>query len=363
MARRRSFDVFSLSFLDCICCGFGAVILLFIVMNARAQTSRDELVKDLSGEVNRLEFEVLKGEKDKVRARNSLDELIDELAKTEGLSREMLEELLMVSNQLARADGDSVASKEHVNQLKSDLKSLEEGIKRLKAGAKGEAPGEDVISFTGDGQRQYLTGLQLKGKRTLVLMVRSASMLAPKVIDVLRLRNQSDEIRKAAPKWTQAVRSVQWLMAKLPEGGQFHVASYAEATASLREGEPGWWSAADASAREDVNQAVTELVPGGGTSLINAFLYAASLSPPPDNIVLLADGLPGMGATKPLVRRTVTSRRRMQLFQEAVRSLPVGAPVNVLLYSMEGDPMGAVAYWNLAVKTKGSLITPSEDWP
>ena len=28
IGRRREFEVFTLSFLDCICCGFGAIILL-----------------------------------------------------------------------------------------------------------------------------------------------------------------------------------------------------------------------------------------------------------------------------------------------------------------------------------------------
>ena len=31
MIRRRSVPLFSLSFLDCICCGFGAIILLFVL--------------------------------------------------------------------------------------------------------------------------------------------------------------------------------------------------------------------------------------------------------------------------------------------------------------------------------------------
>ena len=30
-AKRRDTEVFSLAFLDCICCGFGAVILVFIL--------------------------------------------------------------------------------------------------------------------------------------------------------------------------------------------------------------------------------------------------------------------------------------------------------------------------------------------
>ena len=35
MKHRRFLDVFSLSFLDCICCGFGSVILLFVIVNTR----------------------------------------------------------------------------------------------------------------------------------------------------------------------------------------------------------------------------------------------------------------------------------------------------------------------------------------
>jgi len=31
MIRRRTPQTFSLSFLDCICCGFGAIILLFVL--------------------------------------------------------------------------------------------------------------------------------------------------------------------------------------------------------------------------------------------------------------------------------------------------------------------------------------------
>jgi len=31
MRRRRNVEAFSLSFLDCICCGFGAIILLLVL--------------------------------------------------------------------------------------------------------------------------------------------------------------------------------------------------------------------------------------------------------------------------------------------------------------------------------------------
>jgi hypothetical protein len=30
---------------------------------------------------------------------------------------------------------------------------------------------------------------------------------------------------------------------------------------------------------------------------------------------------------------------------------------------MEGDPSAAAAFWQLAIMTQGSFITPSGDWP
>jgi hypothetical protein len=40
-----------------------------------------------------------------------------------------------------------------------------------------------------------------------------------------------------------------------------------------------------------------------------------------------------------------------------------GVPINVILLPMEGDPMAAAAYWRLAQITRGSFLSPSEDWP
>jgi hypothetical protein len=37
--------------------------------------------------------------------------------------------------------------------------------------------------------------------------------------------------------------------------------------------------------------------------------------------------------------------------------------VNVLLFAMEGDAQAAPSYWTLALRTGGSMMAPSEDWP
>jgi hypothetical protein len=360
---RREFTVFSLSFLDCICCGFGAVILLFVLMNAKASSSREELTKDLRGEVSKIEIEILRLEKEKVLARNALDEVVEELVETQGLSREVLDQIKQSEEELADQKGQTLARKEHVNQLKTDLLSLEEGIKRLKAGAESEEPGDAALAFFGDGSRQYLTGLQVGGDRTLILVDESASMLADRVIDILRIRNLPETEQGSAPKWVQTRRSVDWILSQLPMQDRFHIATFSESTRSLLSGQSGWWDGADPAIRKQASEALQEVIPAGGTSLHNAFAYAAALSPPPDNILLLTDGLPTMAESPPAVRKTVSSNRREALFRDATSKLPGGVPVNTLLFYMEGDPLAAVSYWRLAVQTQGSFLTVTEDWP
>ena len=34
-----------------------------------------------------------------------------------------------------------------------------------------------------------------------------------------------------------------------------------------------------------------------------------------------------------------------------------------LMYPMEGDPLAAPSYWELALRTGGSFMSPSDDWP
>lgn len=47
MIRRRQFSVFSLAFLDCICCGFGAIILIFVLSIDSKQKEKMQTLTDL----------------------------------------------------------------------------------------------------------------------------------------------------------------------------------------------------------------------------------------------------------------------------------------------------------------------------
>jgi len=55
---RRPFEVFSLSFLDVVCCGFGAIILLFVLNKFGEPAALERAQQDLSGLLARLEEEL-----------------------------------------------------------------------------------------------------------------------------------------------------------------------------------------------------------------------------------------------------------------------------------------------------------------
>jgi hypothetical protein len=360
----RTVTTFSLSFLDCICCGLGAVILLFVLINAKSAAHRDAVTSDLRSETDRMETAVLEGKKDLIRARNALEETSEEWVRTQGLSREVITILREKKIELAEQENDTLATKKHVNKLKADLKSLEEALKRLRAGAKTQDElGSKLRPFPGQGDRQYLTDLKMGGKRILILVDASSSMLDDTIVGVIRRRNLTNKDKLRSEKWQWAVSTIDWLTAQLPSTSQFQAYTFNDNARPLLEGTGGNWL--DAGDVDTLNRAVDHLrkiVPDRGTSLVNAFKVIDAMRPAPDNVFLLVDSLPTMGSSKPWGKR-VSSKKRLSLFNEAIRKLPSGIPVNIILYPMEGDPLAASAFWGLAKNTRGSFFCPSKDWP
>ena len=188
-------------------------------------------------------------------------------------------------------------------------------------------------------------------------------MLDETIVGVIRHRNLTDEQKLKAPKWRRVVATIDWLTTQLPPTSRFQVHAFNESAWPLIEGTQGTWLEAGEVAH--LNRAVQQmqaLVPARGTSLLKAFESIKTLQPPPDNIFLLTDGLPTMGSGKPWFKR-VSGNKRLDLYKKAVAALPVRAPVNVILYPMEGDPQAADAFWRLARQSRGSFFCPSEDWP
>ena len=362
--RRREINLFSLSFLDAMTCGFGAVVLFYMVINASAGLRSGEMTADLRGEASRLEDEVLDGYNDLVEVRNSVRDVEEKLEIASGLSRRLIEQIRQIRVELALYSETSQASEEHINRLKTDLQTLEELAGRLSASAASEeTPDGDLRSFVGDGDRQYLTGLKVGGRRIFILVDASASMLDETIVNVIRRRNLPDEVKLQADKWRQAVRTVDWLTTQIPRDSEFQIYTFNERAESVLPETNGEWL--DGSSREVLDQTVAALngvVPRDGTNLQRGLAAIKTMRPRPDNVILLVDGLPTQGEP-PARRAMVTGSQRVRLFNKAVREIGAGLPINVILFPMEGDPDAASAYWKLAVATRGSFMSPAEDWP
>ncbi len=361
---RRSPTQFNLSFLDVMCCGFGAVVLLVMLLNGDMLSTRREIVADLRSEVTRIEREVKAGKQQLASLQNSMQQTEEELVRTEGLSRQVLAEVEQTKLELGTMSGKSQAKQKHINALQSDLLSLDAESRRIGAQQQTElARGAQVREFIGQGDRQYLTGLHLGGKRTLLLVDASASMLDETIVDVIVRRNLDDRSKRSAPKWKRTIRTVEWLTANLPADSSLQLFTFnTSSSPSVADLKDTWIATSDNKNINRMLAALKQTVPQGGTSLYNAFAAASRMKPRPDNILLLTDGLPTQAERKGL-KNTISGDERLKLFRQAIAVLPKAVPVNTILFPMEGDPMAAVSFWKLAVETNGSFLTPTRDWP
>ncbi len=362
--KRRPVTPFSLSFLDIMFCGFGAVVLLVLILNHNTVSARNETFADLRAETVRLETEVLIGEDDLVVAQNSLQASDRKRVKMQGESERVIRTTRELQIEVARMSRETLASRAHINQLTTDLKTLDREQKRLGAAvAANREAGEKVRQVKGQGDRQYLTGLKVGGKRVLILIDASASMLDETIVNVIRRRNMNAGSRRAAPKWQRTLTMANWLVSNLPASADFQLYSFNTAAQAVLAGSDGTWLQASKQADVDgVVSALQQLAPQGGTSLYQAFAAVKKLSPQPDNIILVTDGLPTQGRSKP-TKTTVSPEQRLKHFRQAVKVLAGKIPVNTILLPMEGDAWAAAAFWQLAINSRGSFMTPSRDWP
>ena len=365
MARkRRQFEVFSMSFLDCMSCGFGAVILFFMIINSQVRETTESDPTSLMAETRKIELEILEGRKDLVLAKNTIEQLEIEKTDAEGQIAQIISLIEQLREELSQYDSETLATIERVEQLQSDIKNLEEEVKRLLALAESEkAEGNKLREFQGDGDRQYLTGLKLGGKRTLILVDRSASMLDSTIVNIIRRRNMDVADKLAAVKWRQVVASVDWLTAQFEPGSEFQIYMYNDKAVPVIKGTDGIWLKADDNAQlDEAIRVLRRTPPENGTNMESAYDIANQLSPYPDNIILLADGLPTMDGPDD-DRKTVSGQERFNMHFSALRKLPSGIPVNVFLYPLEGDYEAPFLYWVMAYRSGGSFISVSRDWP
>ena len=307
---------------------------------------------------------MLEGRKNLALLRNTKQKLETEMEDADSQIAQIIALIKELQAELDKYDNETLAKIERVEKLQSDIKSLEDEVKRLLAiKAEQDAAGEQIRTFRGDGDRQYLTGLKLGGERTLILVDRSASMLSDKLVNIIRRRNLPETEQLRSRKWRQVIATVDWLTTQFAADDQYQIYMFNNVTEPVIRGTEGVWLTADDGVQ--LNEAIRVLrrtVPRNGTNMRSAFEVVKSLSPRPDNIILLVDGMPTMEAAT-TDRDVIGANERLNLFSRAARELPSGIPVNIMLFPMEGDFDAPISFWSLALTTGGSFLTVSRDWP
>jgi hypothetical protein len=360
MANRRQLSPFNLAFLDIMFCGFGAVVLLVLLVNSQLVNSRNQLHDDLRAEVNRLELEVRAGELYLGELQADLEADQEEQVSINDAIREQQQTIMLLTREMESNKEQSKNRKMKVDTLANELKKMDARQQQLPR-TETVATGNKARRFEGEGNRQYLTGLKLGGKRVVLLIDGSASMLDSSVVNVIRKRNMSKANQLSSKKWQQVQKTVRWLLANLPPSSSVQLLVFNSKVQRLSADNTSWVPVTD-NAVQDMLVRFRDTVPSGGTSLENGFAAAAALQPKPDNIVLLTDGLPTQGK-KPPRAKLISGGQRGKFFEQAIKKIPRGIPVNTILFPMEGDPLAPVLYWQLAINSKGSFFTPTADWP
>ena len=130
---RREIDVFNLSFLDVVSCGFGAIILLLVIVKIGEPRVIERLSVDLSGQVQKLEAELfqIRGETQTLnRELTSKEEQLSEHRAQLARLRGNLSEL---KGQYARTRNENATQSIIEEQLQSAQQELSDEMRRLQA--------------------------------------------------------------------------------------------------------------------------------------------------------------------------------------------------------------------------------------
>ena len=115
MARRKT-EVFSMSFLDCITCAFGSVVLVYVLINAKGGLRASAEKRELQSQVQQLEEQVLEGYQNLVMLKNSMVETEKEAVRTEGMGERVLAETEELKVQLADSDKETLSRREAIER-------------------------------------------------------------------------------------------------------------------------------------------------------------------------------------------------------------------------------------------------------
>lgn len=335
MKKRREAQSSALSFMDCICCGFGAVLLLFIL------TAKKQMIVG-SADANQAQ-----------EAAETLEAAIEEAR----LTQQALDQELAALDPKIETSGPNLselaAEQERLTQAiaaqSSAIQSLEENNDSAQ-----EQPGLDRPS----ADQSYLSGLKLRGPQIVILLESSGSMLASNAGDAIEIIHSGSW--KKSEKWLRSKKALRAVLAAIPKGNKVAVLSMGE-TATALSGSPDdpYIDPYDNPSLISLLARLEDLEAKGGANLAEGLRTAKVLPKRASSLLVLGDGLPTSPAP---TNGRLSEQDRVRLFNQAFATRPK-FPVNAILFPFEGDPSAAGLFWQLSGQTNGITLIPDNDWP
>lgn len=351
--KNRQID-FSLSFLDIMACGLGAVIIIFVLLKDKSIDNNDDTEFEKLLEI--VESKELK-KKDLEIERNLVYKNIDDDKKT--ISALTLERK-KIDNQIIFFDKEIKMNKDNINQLQQIIKKKPLNKK------------VDVVKNEKNYEANYIVGLNVQGKKIVILLDSSASMTDEKLIDIIKRKNSDDKEKLIGPKWQRANKIAKWIISRSPEQSTISLVKFNEEAKYIHK------KVFLKKNKKDVNsviRGVDKIIPSGSTNLYSGLKLASNINP--TNIYLITDGLPTKGdpsfvSFNPLSKcnsiigksKNISGECRKILFRKTINTVDLNkAEVNIILLPLEGDPEASPEFWNWSSQTNGMLISPARNWP
>jgi len=131
MRHRRNMETFNLSFLDVVCCGFGAVILLLVITKIYEPVTIQKSQEDMQELVIRLEDELNELRGDSTVLNMELDEIKEQLSENTKKKNKLAGDLSEKQGEFSATQEISEESSGLLNSLLSAKQMLTDEMKRL----------------------------------------------------------------------------------------------------------------------------------------------------------------------------------------------------------------------------------------
>ena len=137
--RKRQASTFNLSFLDIMSCGFGAVVLVFLIIDHSMEVETKTLNAEVFSEIDLLEDDIREGQEGLVALRNAIASTDLEIVEAQGLATRVTEELDRYEALIASLEEEGFTDTTDVDALKAE-------INRQRVASQAKLPSDEAAN-------------------------------------------------------------------------------------------------------------------------------------------------------------------------------------------------------------------------